>query len=135
MRLAGCFSALAVVARRAGCDQVVPRMGTAQVPRIDMVNGQLGSLGPAVLASVVVPSEDFGFGEFYDRARPFDHMLETDNGGGGVIRGDCFDISPAIPYQPGLLREDQDQSAFGSANIERLKVRVQNQDRRRQARS
>ena len=86
-------------------------------------------------AGVVVPPEDLGLGEFYDRTRPFDHMLETDNGGGGVIRGNCFDVSSAVPDQPGFLGEDQDQSAFGCANIERLKVRVQNQDRRRQDRS
>ena len=79
LRLLRVASAFAAVAGRAGGNQIVPFVSAAFVAWDDVINGEVLSLSSAVLAGVVVASEDFAFGEFDSRARALDHVLEADD--------------------------------------------------------
>jgi len=68
-----------------------------------MIDGQFGGFSAAVLAGVVVTAEDFRLGQLDGGARPFDHMLESDNRRGGIKLGNCFDIAAAVSNQTGFL--------------------------------
>lgn len=65
----------AVIAGRAGRDQVAPRMITSEAAGNDVINGQLGSRISTILAGVIIPSQDFSLVEFHLDARPFDHAF------------------------------------------------------------
>lgn len=135
MGLVGRLAAFAVVAGRTSCYQVIPGVRSALVARHDVVDGQFGGLGAAILAGVIITAEDLCLGQLDGGARAFDHVLQADDGRGGVKLGNCFDIAAAVFDQPGFLGEDQRQGAFCRANIERLKVRVQYQYGRGEDRS
>ena len=135
MSLSGRLAAFAVVAGRASRHQVIPGVRSTLVARHDVVTGQLGGFGAAVLSGVVITTEDLCLGQLDGGARPFDHVFQADDGRGGVKFGNCFDMAAAVFNQPGFLGEDQRQGAFCRANIERLKVRVQYQYGRGEDRS
>jgi hypothetical protein len=76
-----CAPAFVPVTGRARRDQVFPAVRAASVARNDVVNGQVGSLPAAILASVVVAAEYFTFVQLDVRARPVNDLFQADDRG------------------------------------------------------
>src|SRR5438132_739635 len=72
-------AALAVVARLAGGDDVLPNMLTAPMARYHVIEGQVVPTPAAVLAGVIVPDEDFLTRHLDDRTRTLHVVGEADD--------------------------------------------------------
>lgn len=72
-------AALAVVAMRAGRNNVRPDVLSTQVPGCDMIDGQVTLVLPAVLAGIIVPAENLPPCQFDVRTRPMDLVLQPDD--------------------------------------------------------
>lgn len=105
LRLDRVAPAFAAVAGWAGGNQIVPFVPTTFVARDDVINGEVLSLSPAVLAGVVVAPKNFALGEFDARARAFDHMLEADDRRRGVGESSRADMSAPIHHEFGFARD------------------------------
>jgi len=44
-----------------------------------MIDGQAAGALPTVLTGVSVPPENLAFGQFHNRTRPFNHVLQANN--------------------------------------------------------
>ena len=49
------------------------------MPGGDVVDGQLGSVFAAILAGVVIPAKNLGFGESDIGSGTFDHIIQADD--------------------------------------------------------
>lgn len=61
----------------AGCtssNKIVPAVAAALMAGKDVVDGQFLGFLTTVLAGVIVPPEDLGFGKLHGWARTFDHV-------------------------------------------------------------
>ena len=72
-RLLERLAALAVVARLAGGDEVLPGVAAAAMARHDVVERQVVGLPAAVLAGVAVAGEDLAPRQLHPRSRAADH--------------------------------------------------------------
>lgn len=78
-------ASFAVIASWAGCYQVVPFMFASLAARDDMINCHVRHFLAAVLAGVIIPSQDFALAQFDPNARSFDHPFQADNRGTRVL--------------------------------------------------
>ena len=127
--LLGGAPTLVVVAGGAGGDQVLPGMLAAQVAGDEVIDGEGQGVLPAVLASVVIPAQDFAFGQLDRRARAPDHLIQPDDRGPGEDLGDGFDLAAAVQDQAGPAGNDQGDGAPGVTHVNGLKVCIEHQDR------
>ena len=121
------LAALAVVARLAGGDEVLPGVAAAAVARHDVVEGQVVRLAAAVLAGVPVAREDLAPRQLDARPRPADQVLEADDGGRAVLGPHRPDHLVVVLDHFGLLAEHQAEGARQVTDVERLVVLVQNE--------
>lgn len=91
--------AFAVVAGRAGSDDIEPQVFPAKMARKDMVDRQGRGAFSAILADEVVAPEDFAAGEFQARPGPVDHFLQADDGGNRQTGRNRFDIATSVHHQ------------------------------------
>lgn len=105
LRLLRVASAFAAVAGRAGGNEIIPFVSAAFVARDDVIDGEVLSLSPAVLAGVIIAPENFALGEFDSRARAFDHVFETDDRWRGVGEPSRADMSAPIYHEFGFARD------------------------------
>src|SRR4051794_226957 len=85
MRLLERLAALAVIARLARGDQVLPCVAPTAVARDHVIEGQVVGLASAVLAGVAIACEDLAAGQLHARSWPTDLVLETDDGGRAIF--------------------------------------------------
>jgi len=121
--------AFAVVAGRAGSDQVLPGMLAAQVTGDEVVDSQGQGMQTAVLAGVVVPAQDFALGQLDRRARSPDHLIQPDDRGSRKDLGDRFDLAAAVEDQAGPAGDHQGDGPAGVTHVDGLKVGIEHQDR------
>ncbi len=123
-------AAFTVIAGGAGSHYIGPDMLTTQVFRQNMVDRQIASMPATVLADEVITTKNLPPGQFDLQTGAMDHMLQTDNGWPweGLFNG--LNCAAAIHYHTGFPRKDQANGATGVANIDRLKIGVENQYRR-----
>jgi hypothetical protein len=95
----GSFPTFATVAWRTGRYQIVPSMRATLAARNDVIYGQKAHLATAVLACVIVATEDLSLGQCDPGTRPFDHVVQLD------YRGD-FISSRATSYQSSAVQDD-----------------------------
>ncbi len=103
MSLDGCLPTFFVIAGRAGGDKVIPGMGAAHPPGLDVIDGQFACFVSAILTGEIIPAENFRFGQFDCRTGAFDHIFEPDDGRGRIKVGDCFDVAAPVFDQACLL--------------------------------
>ena len=123
----GVLAALAVVARLAGGDEVLPRVGAAAVARHHVVEGEVVAGAPAVLARVAVAGEDLATGQLDARPRPADVVLEADHGRGAVDLADRADLGVVVLDDLGLRAEQEPERPRDVADVEGLVVLVQHE--------
>ena len=129
IRFGWAFPSLAPVACRACCYQISPGMWTAKMAGNDVIYGQLPHFSTAVLACELIAPQDFSFRQRHSWSRPLDHMAETNNRGDFIFCGRTVDHPSPIEDDLSLSRQNQRQRAFGIADMQRLKVHVQNERR------
>src|ERR1035437_5185736 len=128
LRLVEQIAALAVVARLAGGDQVVPRVGPASMPRHDVVQGEVVGLPAAVLAGVRVTVEDLPARQLDAGPRPAGLVLKADHGRRAVVDPRRPDHLVVVREHLCSLAEHQPEGAWQIAHVERFIVLVQDQD-------
>src|SRR6266550_2409794 len=79
-------AALAMVARLAGRDEVLPGVAAAAMARDDVVEGQVVRLAAAVLAGVPIAGEDLAARQLDARSGPANLVLEPDDRRGAEFR-------------------------------------------------
>ena len=79
MRLIKRPASFAVIASWAGCNQVASFVPAALAAGDDMVNRHVRHLLAAVLAGVIIPSQDFTLAQFDPNTWPFDHPFQTND--------------------------------------------------------
>ena len=79
MRLIERPASFAVIASWAGGNQVAPFMPAALAAGDDVVNCHVRNLLTAVLAGVIIPSQDLTLAQFDSNTRPFDHPFQTND--------------------------------------------------------
>ena len=124
----GHAAALAVVANPAGGHQIVPTVLASQPPRDHMIQRQIQAVAPAILASVIVPPENFLLVQFHTGAGALDHALETND---RWRRIDCLvgmDLATPVEQHGSFVGEDQTDRAPNGADIQRLVIRVEDKD-------
>ena len=126
-RLVERLAALAVVARLAGRDEVLPGVAAAAMARHDVVEGQVVRLAAAVLAGVPVAGEDLAAGQLDARPRPADLVLEPDHGRRAVFGPRRPDHLVVVLDHFGLLAEDEAEGPRQVADVERLVILVQHE--------
>lgn len=94
-----------------------------------MIDGQVGGFLAAVLAGVMVAAENFSAAECDLQTRAVDHMRQADHGGQGKNIVGRMNISPAIEYQRGFLGQHESHRALIAADIDGLKIGVENEHR------
>lgn len=125
LRLDRVASAFAAVAGRAGGNQIVPFVPAAFVARDDVINGEVLSLSPAVLAGVIIAPKNFALGKFDSRAWAFDHVLEADDRRRGVGESSRADMSAPIDHEFGFARDQKTNGSLGAAYMERFVIGVE----------
>ena len=128
----GRAAAFASVAGGAGGDEVFPGVAAAAGAGDDMVEGEIGSGRAAVLAGVAVACEDFAAGEAHDGARSADEVDHADDAGDGILGGDGAEQGGGaieVVDHFGLAALDEHEGAAHVADVQRLVVLVEYQDR------
>ena len=125
LRLVEGASPFTMVAGGAGGDNIFPGVQASHVPRYHMVNSEgRGSLA-AILASVIIATEDFPFCEADARAGSFDHPFEANDRGTGDGSRDGPDLPSTIQHHASLASENEAQSPPGAAHVDGFKIRVE----------
>src|SRR5439155_10989336 len=122
------LAALAVVAARAGGDEVLPGVPAAAMTRDDVVERQIMRLPPAVLAGVAVAGEDLAPAQLDPRPGPADLVLEPDDGRRVVLGPRGPDDLVVVLDDLGLLAEHEPERPRQVADVQRLVVLVQDED-------
>ena len=126
-RLLERLAALAVVARLARGDEVLPGVAAAAVARDDVVEGQVVGLAAAVLAGVAVAREDLAPGQLDPRPRPPDLVLEPDDGRRAELGPRRPDDLVVVLDHLGLLAEHEPERPRQVPDVQRLVVLVQHE--------
>ena len=71
--------AFPMIAVRAGSHQIGPHMLASQMAGDDMVNGEIRHVLAAILASVVIATQDLTLGKFDARAGSVDHPFQAND--------------------------------------------------------
>jgi hypothetical protein len=116
-----------VITGCAGCHHIVPEVLSSQVTRINVINGQVAALFPAILAGEIVASEDLAPVELHAQTRPIHHMLKADDRRTGDNLIDCMDITASVDNQRGFISYYQPDGSPYCTNVDRLKICIQNQ--------
>ncbi len=91
-----CSASFAVVARRTGGDQIFPPMCAAQSSWQHVIDCHAVAPLPAVLAGMVVPTQNFSFGESDTWTRAMDHIGQPNDRGAQKDSGWRVKHTPAI---------------------------------------
>jgi hypothetical protein len=102
-------------------------MFTTQMFWPDMVNSEIAGTPSAILADISVTPKNLTAGQLDMQAWAVDHLFQADDGGDRYGLSDCLNIAATIHDQIGFPQKDQANSAAGVTNINRLKIRVENQ--------
>ena len=121
------LATLAVVARLARGDEVLPGVSATPMARNDVVEGQVVGLAAAVLAGMPVAREDLAAGQLDPRSRAADQVLEADDGGRAVFGPRRPDHLVVVLDHFGLLAEHEAEGARQVTDVERFVVLVQNE--------
>jgi hypothetical protein len=121
-----CF---ATVARKATTDHVFPAMLATSTTWDNVVQSQLLGFSSTILASMPVPVEYFETSELSLEAGTPDRVGKADYRGDGKRAANSMYRAQTIFYYLGLASEHQDQCSSNSADIYRLVVLVQNENR------
>ena len=121
------LAALAMVAGLARRHEVVPRMGAATVPGVDVVQGQLHALASAVLAHVAVTREDLASRQAHPGPGPPDVVLKPDDAGCAVGDADRGHLVMVVLDHLGLLPEDEAERPPDVTDVEGLVIRIEQQ--------
>ena len=126
-RLVEQLAALAVVARLARRDEVLPGVPAATVAGDDVVEGQVVRLAAAVLAGVPVAGEHLAPRELDPRSRAPDLVLQADDGGRPVFRPRRPDHLVVVFDHFGLFPEHEAEGSRQVTDVQRLVILVQNE--------
>ena len=89
-----------------------------------MIDGQGIRLAAAILAGVIIATEDLLAGQFDDGAGAFDHPIETDDGGQGKNIGNAVDDSSTIHHQSGFFGQDHIDRSVRRGDVDGLEICV-----------
>ena len=115
---------LTVIARCAGCDQVLPGVDPPQTAWDYVVYGQVDSPSAAVLAGVLVSAEDFTFVKYYPGSGAFHHSPQTDDRWFFDVLGYGLDGAATVHHHTGFASQDQPDRAAGRAHVDGRKVGI-----------
>jgi hypothetical protein len=90
-----------------------------------MVDGQSFCLCPAVLAGILIPSEDFLFRELYSWSGSFDHISQADHRWPGYRKSNRSNDPSSIVQHLCFASDQQTQGSFCRTNMEGLVVRIE----------
>jgi len=99
LRLAPAF---AVVAGWTCGHYIGPDMLSTQVLWQNMIHCQIADMTTAILAGVIITTEDFPAGQLDLKTGSVDHLVQPDNRRSGSGLFDSLDITAAVHYQIGL---------------------------------
>ena len=122
-------AALPMIAGRACRDHVRPSMQPALIAWEHVIDGEAGLTTPAILACIIVPPKNLAASQFYVRSRPMNLELKPDDGWPRNLELDGADVPPAVCHHVRLASHDQHNRTPRRADIYRLEIRVQHQDR------
>lgn len=116
-----------MIATGAGRDDVIPDVLSPEMAWINVVDGQVSALPAAVLAGEIVASKHLASIEFHAQTWPMDHLLQADDGWArdGVVNR--LDGTAAIHDQGGFIGQNESNGSPHGANINRLKICIQDQ--------
>jgi hypothetical protein len=117
-----------MVAGGAGSDQVAPFMFTTLDARNHVIYRQLRRGVAAVLAGVIIPAKHLSLVEFDPYTWSFDHPFKPDDGWPGKFLGYSVNKTTPIKDQAGFAGHHQADGAPRGADIQRLKIRIQDQN-------
>ena len=128
-RLLYCATSFAMIAGCAGRYQVLPAVLSSQTAGNDVIYSQVLLTLTAVLAGVIISSEDLALAQFDMRARPLDHRVQADDGWPWEGFGDGMDNAAPIHHQGCFPRQNQHNGALGGAHVDGGEIRVEHQNR------
>src|SRR5215213_5604274 len=116
---------LAVIARLTRGNQIVPGVHSTSRARHDVVDGQVVTLPPAILAGVSVADEDLTPRKLDPRPRPVDQIDHADHR--GRRKGACGGLyDPAVGLQDlRLAVEDEQDCPADVADVQRFVVLIE----------
>src|SRR5438132_453208 len=119
--------ALPVVARLAGGDDVLPDVLATAVTRHHVIERQVVTALPAVLAGVVVTDEDFLTGHLHDGARTLHVVREADDRWRRKAHPLARDQVAVLLDDARLLLREEDHRPADVADVQRLEVEVEHE--------
>jgi hypothetical protein len=117
--------AFAVVAGRTCGNQIIPFMFATLAAWDNMIDCELGGCFSAVLAGEIVPAKDLALIQFDPDAWSFDHPFQPYNGWSWKFLGYSANKTAPIKDQRSFTGHHQADRAPRGANIQRLKIRIQ----------
>jgi len=120
-------AAFAMIALWAGCYDVQPGVRTANVAWDDVVDGEIIHLSAAILAGVAISAQNLLAYQTNGRSGAMDHLMQANDRRTGKVSLSSTHRTATIQYEGGLFGEHQPQGAMHVANVERLKIGIENQ--------
>jgi hypothetical protein len=117
-----------VIAGGAGRHHIRPGMHPAHMSRNNVVDRQVCNLLAAILACIIIPPKNLAPVQFDPWPGPLNHVFQADDGWARESPRHGLDCAAAVGDQRGFSGEHQPQRSSRVANINWLKVGVQNQN-------
>ncbi len=128
--VAGRAAGLAQIAGSASRHQVVPPASPAETPWHYVVNCHVGVARTAVLAGVGVAHQNLAAAQSDRRSRPAHVVPQPDDARPWNVASRCAQRSLAVRQRFGLALGQQHDRASHAADVQRLVVLIQQQNRR-----
>jgi hypothetical protein len=95
----------------------------------DMIDRQIRYMLTTVLASVVVATQNLALGKFNAWARAVNHLFQADDGRAREYLPNSLYLAASIQDQVGFSINNEGNGTAGIADVDRLEIRVENQNR------
>lgn len=113
-----------VIAVRTGRDDIRPQVRPTHMARDHMVHRQPAIALPAVLASIIVTSEDFPARQLDVRARSMNLTLQPDDRGARDQLFHGSDVTASVDDHASFARQEQTDRAPCRTDIDRLEIGI-----------
>jgi len=114
----------AVIAVRACRDDIRPQVRASHVARDHMVHCQPAVALPAILAGIIITSEDFPSRQFDVRPRSMNLTLEPDDRGTRDQLSHGSDVTAPVHDHTGFTRQEQAHRASCRTDIDGFKIGI-----------
>lgn len=109
--------------------KVLPGVLPSHMSGQDVINGEVGGFFAAILAGVVIPTQDFPFRESQAGSRPLHHVHQTDHRRGFKFLNTGANHTPPIDNHFCFLGHNKGDGTPHVTGVKRLKINVQEQHR------